>query len=284
MSELICKYLSNTELATLRILKQSISNKLVNLTCIGLYNHGKSSLLNVLIEDFKDSTFKTADIRETTTSLSFEHDGINYIDTPGLNAKEHDDKRVFDSIKESDINLFVHTVTTGEFIEKEIEFLHKIKNNWQNPEEFIYRTIFVLSRIDKANNNEDINNTINKMQLQINEIFGFEALIIPASAKRYCQGINEGKYILRTKSNVESLKTSINKLKEKYLDSILETRKFRLKNTYDGLIAKYEAKRQDKLFELSKQKQAQEKFLTSLHQDINQIESTLEKMYDRLGE
>ena len=156
MSILINKYLSFVDIENIEILKKSISNQLVNITCMGLYNHGKSSLLNALIKDFDEETFKTADVRETITNKSFEYGKINYIDTPGLNAEEYDDKRVYDAVKESDINIFVHTVTTGAFVEKEIEFLNKIKDNWGNPLDFINRTIFVLSRVDKIENEKDM--------------------------------------------------------------------------------------------------------------------------------
>lgn len=284
MSNLINKYLSSVELDNLKILENAISNKLVSVTCMGLYNHGKSSLLNVLVKDFGDTTFKTADIRETTKNQKLDFNGITFIDTPGLNANKDDDKRVFDAVKESDINIFVHTVTAGEFTEKEIEFLNKIKNYWQNPQEFISRTIFVLSRIDKANNDEDIVITINKMKLQINEIFASEAFIIPISAMRYKNGTINSKKILIKKSNVEILENRIKELREKYLNVILETRILRLHNTYNELINKFESRRQERIFELSKRNQAKNEFFMNFNNDIMRIEETLEKMYSRLEE
>ena len=201
MSILINKYLSFVDIENIEILKKSISNQLVNITCMGLYNHGKSSLLNALIKDFDEKTFKTADVRETITNKSFEYGKINYIDTPGLNAEEYDDKRVYDAVKESDINIFVHTVTTGAFVEKEIEFLNKIKDNWGNPLDFINRTIFVLSRVDNIEDEKDIDLEIDKMKEQINEIFNINPLIIPVSALRYKKGNIENKNILIKKSN-----------------------------------------------------------------------------------
>lgn len=38
--------------------KSSLNNKNVSFVCLGLYNHGKSSLLNALIDDYNDETFK----------------------------------------------------------------------------------------------------------------------------------------------------------------------------------------------------------------------------------
>ncbi len=278
------KYLSQSDIQNLDILKKSIVNKSINVTCMGLYNHGKSSLLNVLIKDFDDKTFKAADIRETTENKSFEYENITYIDTPGLNAELYDDKRVFDAVKESDINLFVHRITTGEFVEKEIEFLKRIKNHWLNPEEFINRTIFVLSMVDEVNDDNDIDLAISKMNNQINEIFQTNPLIIPISAKRYKNGIVDNKMILVKKSNIEELQIKINEMSEKLIDVILETRNKRLQNNYDELIKKCNSKLQEKKFELSKQKKQKEVFLKNLEKDVAQIENTLENMYKRLGE
>jgi len=280
MPKLLNKYLSPFELNNLKSLENLISNKIINVTCMGLYNHGKSSLLNALIKDFEDATFKTADIRKTVTAKRFEFNGINYIDTPGLNAKENDDKRVFDAVKESDINLFVHTITAGEFVKKEIDFLIKIKNNWSDPQEFINRTIFVLSRVDKANSNEDITNTIYKMKLQIKEIFNSEAAFIPVSSLRYKNGKNEDKSILIKRSNIEVLEDAIKEFRDKHFENILKTRILRLNNIYDELIKKFESRRQEKMLELSKQKQVKNKFLNK----IKMIEKNLEKIYLRLEE
>jgi small GTP-binding protein len=284
MSILINKYLSFEDIENIEILKKSISNQLVNITCMGLYNHGKSSLLNALIKDFDEETFKTADVRETITSKSFEYGKINYIDTPGLNAEEYDDKRVYDAVKESDINIFVHTVTTGAFVEKEIEFLNKIKNNWENPLDFINRTIFVLSKVDNIEDEKDIDLEIDKMKEQINEIFNIKPLIISVSALRYKKGNIENKNILIKRSNLQLLEHIINELIEKFKPSILETRKKRLQNIYDELIKKSNSKFQEKKFELSKQKNIREEFLRNLSEDFVQIEDTLKNMYKRLGE
>lgn len=284
MSILINKYLSSEDIENINVLKNSIVNQLINVTCMGLYNHGKSSLLNALIKDFDGKTFKTADVRETITNKSFEYGNINYIDTPGLNAEEYDDKRVYDAVKESDINLFVHTVTTGAFVEKEIEFLNKIKNHWKNPKEFINRTIFVLSRVDKIENEKDIDLAIDKMNNQIYQIFNINPLIIPVSATRYIKGNLENKNILIKKSKLELLENTINELIEKFKPSILETRKKRLQNTYDELIKKSSSQFQKKKFELKKQKSLKEEFIRNLNEDVIKVENTLKNMYKRLGE
>ena len=59
------KYLSLEEIEEIGKLSQNASDQEIRVTCIGLYNGGKSSLLNVLIGDFEEITFKVADVRET---------------------------------------------------------------------------------------------------------------------------------------------------------------------------------------------------------------------------
>ncbi len=120
------KYLSKQDIESLKVLKKAMEESEITITCIGLYNHGKSTLLNVLIKDFEFKTFKTADVRETTVNKTVVHKNIKYVDTPGLNAKAEDDKKVMEAIQSSDIILFVHTITTGELNKEEVEFLKKI--------------------------------------------------------------------------------------------------------------------------------------------------------------
>jgi len=284
MSELVNKYLTKADIASIEILKKAIKSDTITITCMGLYNHGKSTLLNTLIKDFEYKTFKTADVRETSVNKTVELDNIKFVDTPGLNARVHDDKRVMDAIKESDINLFVHTVTTGEFVEKEMEFLHNVKNHWKSPQEFIDRTIFVVTRIDKASNEIDITKTVEKMSSQISEIFNSEATIIPVSAVRYTKGHVESKNLLIKKSNIEALEKSMGDLSNEILSSIRETRRVRLENKYADLIRRFSSKFQENKLEITKQKRERKKYHNSLNKDITTIESTLKNMYSKLGD
>ena len=69
MSNLIEKYINKNELLEIERLESNLKKNEINITCIGLYNHGKSSLLNVLIDDYDMKTFKTADARKTSENL-----------------------------------------------------------------------------------------------------------------------------------------------------------------------------------------------------------------------
>jgi len=284
--KLVSKYLTKSDVCNINELTSAIEDEYVVITCIGLYNHGKSTLLNVLINDFEYKTFKTADVRETTKNTIYNdgENGIKYVDTPGLNAKGEDDKKVMEAIQSSDITLFVHASTTGEFNKKEIEYLNNIKKYWKTPQEFIERTIFVLSRIDNANNQEEISNAVKKMSQQIIKIFNTTPTIIPVSAMRYRKGKVEDKKIMIKKSNIEVLEKSLKNLSDELSNSINETRKIRLKNKYDDLIRQLNSKVQTNKLEITKQEQAQKKYLVVLNSDIKQVESTLTNMYSKLEE
>ena len=276
------KYFSKEDIQSLEIMKKSISESMITITCVGLYNHGKSTLLNVLIKDFEYKTFKTADARETTLNKEVIYNDIKYIDTPGLNAQEKDDKKVMEVIQKSDITLFVHTVTTGELNKAEVDFLVKIQKHWKNPQEFINRTIFVLSRIDGIGNYEDIENTKNKMQSQIKDIFDIVPMIVPVSSEDYKEGMLHNEKELIDESNIKILEEKIDFFKNKFQEAIIKTKRERLNNKYNELISKLTRKLKDKEEEIKSLRAKQINIVEEFDNDVTKIENTLKNMYDRL--
>ncbi|MEA1955894.1 MAG: GTPase [Campylobacterota bacterium] len=275
------KYISKDELDSIKVLKKAIKKSSVLVTCMGLYNHGKSSLLNTLVKDFQHETFKTADVRETAENKKVVYEDITFVDTPGLNAKDYDNKRVMDAVKESDINLLVHNISTGEFTKVEVEFLQNIKKHWKNPKEFIERTIFVLSRTDTASE-EDLKTTKKRMQHQIKEIFGSSATFVGVSAKSYTKGMLEKKKLLVKKSNVDELQNILIGLKNSYKSLIVKTKKERLERIYDNLINNLSSKIQINKLEVSQLTRELDKIENSFNADVRNIQSTLSNHYARL--
>ena len=276
------KYLSKSDIQSLKKLQKATIENKITVTCVGLYNHGKSTLLNVLIKDFDFITFKTADTRETTNNKSIIYNGIKYVDTPGLNAKNEDDKKVMEAIQNSDITLFVHTITTGELNKKEVEFLDKIQKYWSNPQEFIDRTIFVLSRIDNIETYEDIAKTSNRMKEQIKNIFSCSCLIAPVSAIDYKDGMLENENELIIESNIKELEKLIDILSKQSIKDILDTKKKRVEKKLNELYNKLNKKIEKNKLKISRLKKEQEKIDEAFKEDIEKIESTLKSMYKRL--
>ncbi len=275
------KYISSKELEEINTLKKAIKESSVLVTCMGLYNHGKSTLLNTLIKDFEHKTFETADERKTAKNKKVVYGDITFVDTPGLNARDNDNKRVFDAVKESDINLFVHNVSTGEFTKVEIDFLQNIKRHWKDPKEFIQRTIFILSRIDTVNN-EIVEQTKERMQQQIKEIFGIKAIFVEVSAKSYTKAMVENKKLLAKKSNIDTLNSIILELKDSFKDSMVKTKKERLKRVYNDFIKRLSSKIEKNKLEISQLQREVVKMEYSLNSDIKTIENTLSSFYNRL--
>ena len=275
-------FLSEQDIKEFKTLCKSMQQNEINIVCIGLYNHGKSTLLNVLIEDFELRTFKTADSRETIKNKTIKYNGILYIDTPGLNAKKEDDEKVMDVIQTADIILFVHTITTGELNQKEVEFLEKIQRHWSNPQDFIDRTVFVLSRIDNIEDDEDIAKTTFRVQEQVQNIFNYSCLVAPVSAIDYKDGMIDDEIELIEDSNIQELKKLIELLSENTKEIIIKTKQIRVEERFDVLVDKLYKKIEINQQKMDMLKVEQQKMEETFFKDIKQIESTLKSMYQRL--
>src|SRR5574344_1417840 len=188
-------------------LKSSLNAEKPKIFCIGMQNAGKSSLLNALIDDFENKTFSVSDIRETANTKEIQYKNIIYVDTPGIGHSQKDNNTVYDSIINSDMNLFVHN-TEGELLEEEVSFLKKIQNGWKNSKEFIDKTIFIISRSDLVEPKE-IDRLKNRVFIQIEEILGAKPKIISISSNDYIQGKIEDELELVKISNILELREYI---------------------------------------------------------------------------
>jgi GTP-binding protein EngB required for normal cell division len=66
-------------------------------TVVGKYNHGKSSLLNELLGQ---QAFAVSDKRETVALAHSVHEGVRWLDAPGLDADvgSEDDRHAFEAV------------------------------------------------------------------------------------------------------------------------------------------------------------------------------------------
>lgn len=72
----------------------------------GRMNHGKSSLLNSLIGQSEDY-FEVQDRRTTVKNKEYQYDeNIIFVDTPGLNADDNDDREAIKAYKKASLILF----------------------------------------------------------------------------------------------------------------------------------------------------------------------------------
>lgn len=112
-----------------------------HIVCTGIYNAGKSTLLNALAE--KD-IFPTGDIPTTKAVSQAEFGGAVYVDTPGLNAEEADDQTTRNAYEAADFILFVSNAQNGGISAAEAEWLNGLRQRYTG-ESLRQRLIYVLS-------------------------------------------------------------------------------------------------------------------------------------------
>ena len=178
------------------------ANLLTNVVVIGIMNHGKSTMLNALIKDEDDSTFKVADRRETQEIQHKECDGICWTDTPGFDADEADDNKALEGITQLEVGLFVHKASTGELHANEVEVLHKLAN--KREEAFLKNTCIVLN--DDISDDEKLEFLLDRIDTQLKDFLGRRLEIFPCNPKSYQKGLRENKKILMGKSGITELR------------------------------------------------------------------------------
>lgn len=110
-----------------------------HIVCTGIYNAGKSTLLNALCGEEK---FPTGDVPTTKKIAQAEFGGAVYIDTPGLNAMDEDDRETQAEYESADFILFVANAQDGGISAAEAEWLQKLKERYGSLQQ---RLIYVLT-------------------------------------------------------------------------------------------------------------------------------------------
>ena len=113
------------------------------IVCTGIYNAGKSTLLNALTGT---EHFPTGDVPTTKTVAQAELDGAVYIDTPGLNAAEADDMETQAAYEAADFILFVSSAVSGGISQAEAQWLRTLGERYDLGQ----RLIFVLTKCGQA--------------------------------------------------------------------------------------------------------------------------------------
>lgn len=226
----------------IKTLSNGLKNDKIIVSNAGLYNVGKSSFFNALI-DSKQSEFKVADRRETSQNKIFNWtNDIDLVDTPGIDAFNDNDKIIaLESFRRSDVILFLHNINQGELIKSEIEFIEELIKLFPS-DDFWDRIVFIMTRIDLKEDDDDYPTIINNIKGQISKIRGSNKfMFFEVSSEKYLEGYRENLDILMEESNIinvrdeikciaKSLKGSkkdlIHKKIELYSKSILEKKQY----------------------------------------------------------
>ncbi|OAI21028.1 hypothetical protein A1507_22240 [Methylomonas koyamae] len=181
----------------------------------GMYNAGKSSLLNVLTEHLETECFKTGAARVTAEIQSHEFNGITLIDTPGIDGSETDDSSAWEGIINGDFYLYAHNVLETEFSSQETNFLQRLST--ERPD-FHEHHLLVLTQADRVSKQEELEERAQAIKDCFKNQIKVEPETIIASSLRYKNGVLNNKSKLRQFSGIDDLKNHLNKIKQSHLE------------------------------------------------------------------
>ncbi|NVZ08238.1 50S ribosome-binding GTPase [Allochromatium humboldtianum] len=180
-------------------------------TVLGKYNHGKSSLLNALIGE---DCFAVSDQRETRRISVQMHQGIQWMDTPGLDADVagDDDRRAMQAARrQADVRLFIHAIDLGELDASELALMRELLDEQSTTGR---PTVLVLTRIANQPVAER-EQVIRAVSQQVPE-----AHIVAVSASSHQRGIANKMPALVQLGNLVALHTAIT-------SAVLQTQRIR---------------------------------------------------------
>lgn len=179
----------------------------LRITTCGLLKAGKSSLLNALTDHLETELFATGAVRTTVQNQTLSYQDFIFVDTPGLDATEEDDKEAWEALGISDVLLFVHDPGVGELDQAEINFLSELAGQPGTQQGLEERLVVILTRLDS--NEEVIDAIAQKVQNQIKNCLEIEPRLFQISFTSYQKGKLEGKQKLVEYSRIPVLQQHI---------------------------------------------------------------------------
>lgn len=188
--------------------RSNSSNKM-QIACVGIYNAGKSTLLNALIGKM---VFTTGDVPTTDSVDKYDNGELVYIDTPGLNANDLDNATAAKGYKESDIILFVSNIQNGGLNKAEAKYLEELKMALGSTKMLQDHVVFVLSNKHRMEADK-VEKVVAQHKKNIEDVFGIEVdNIYVCDAITYISGVTKNEEVLIEASGVLEVKERINQL------------------------------------------------------------------------
>lgn len=179
-----------------------------HIVCTGIYNAGKSTLLNALCGEEK---FPTGDIPTTKEIAQAEFGGAVYVDTPGLNAEDEDDRETLATYDAADFILFVASAQNGGVSEAEAGWLKRLEERY-TAGSLKRRLVYVLTHCGQVEP-EQVTAIRDRTAADLEEIIGFAPEpIFSVDSVIYQKGISENKPILVEDSVLPQLQAHLTEL------------------------------------------------------------------------
>lgn len=181
---------------------KEVSNKEPNVVVYGVYNAGKSSLLNSLTDNVETEHFKTGDVPETRSNKKLEKNGICYIDTPGLDVNVADTVAANKGAFQADIILFVHKLSAGPIQKEDLMTMASIARLHGE----LDRVFLVLTEAETAKQNQEL---IDVITAQFQTELAVTSMPVLVSNSMYEKGVIEQKMLLIEKSGIPQLQQQL---------------------------------------------------------------------------
>lgn len=250
IQKMLTKNLSQTQQLFDQLLAvKGNQNTLPKVVVYGVYNSGKSSLLNSLTGHVEQEYFATRDIPETKTTKTLEQQGICYVDTPGLDVDEADTSQANAGVGQADILMFVHKLAAGPIQAEEMHTLKQLVNDHGRPEQ----VLVVITGAEAVEQQKDLISDIRNQLQQL--VPGCTPFLV--SNTRFHKGVCEGKQQLIHHSGIPQLLEVLNKQVQQLTHTLTQQRENKQQRLKQQLLVEI-ANRKDQLEVLIKAEESKE--------------------------
>lgn len=251
-------------------------DRTLRIAVCGLMNAGKSAVLNALTGHLEKEFFETKAVRSTNTVQTLTHEGITFVDTPGIDANDEDDRNAWRGLATADIILFAHNLGTGTLETVEINFLKELKRRRPDIEDSL---LVVLTHAESAS--EQRQDRLDAISAILSPLFKAPRTLIPTSFTTFRKGVLEQKPALIEHSGInllhQHLKVFVERT-ESELHAVRRTRDLQRQGKLEAIVDKAIAKRERALAAVEAK---QSKAFLMLSQSVNQLVSTTRERISR---
>jgi len=200
--------------------KMDAGNSTITIANTGLFSSGKSSLFNALLGRVEDERFPVGAV-PTTKKGDRERlcQGVEIIDTPGIDATADDDNVAFNMLMESDIIIMTHNVKMGMLNQSEYSWLKGIAGRIQK-KDLSKRLLLVCTWIDETGSKEECEKVVEEVKRQINMAVGQDIPLFQVSSKRFYTARLKNKEALEKASRIPEFKEYLIAMSKDYAKTL----------------------------------------------------------------